>query len=482
MLERTVAVLITCTIGSSLLAFGAVYPWAYRPIFVACFVIGAITLLWCWRREARWKSLDGRLAVTLLLLVAAIAVQLLPVSRGSLLQISPAADRFLIGYDLEYAQAARLGADSYRHPLSISPQSTMLGLLFLVSLQVLFWSTNTLFSRCEPKQIARSVLVIGSIVAVFAIIQRATYNQKIYWLWKPENTPHPASGPFVNHNHFAGWLLMVIPLALGYFGGQLEAAMRGVKPDWRNRVLWFATSDASAMLLNAFCIGVMTLALFLTLSRSGMSCFLIATGVGGWFVIRRRYNTLRVATATSYVLLLIVIAVIGTGLDVILTRFAGLPKGDFHGRVLAWTDTLHIARDFPLVGTGFNTFGIASLTYQTTNLESHYAEAHSDYLQLLSEGGVLLAVPAVLIAVSFIGRVRARFSERLDDRMTYWMRVGAVTGIVAMAMQEAFEFSLQMPANAVMFTVLCGIAAHRLSADRTGREPGTGRAPIGGVE
>ena len=43
---------------------------------------------------------------------------------------------------------------------------------------------------------------------------------------------------------------------------------------------------------------------------------------------------------------------------------------------------------------------------------------------------------------------------------TYWIRVGAVMGLTAIALQETVDFSLQMPGNAALFAVLCGIALH----------------------
>jgi len=45
--------------------------------------------------------------------------------------------------------------------------------------------------------------------------------------------------------------------------------------------------------------------------------------------------------------------------------------------------------------------------------------------------------------------------------MTYWIRVGAVTGLVSIALQETVDFSLQMPGNAALFAVICGMAVHR---------------------
>jgi hypothetical protein len=35
-----------------------------------------------------------------------------------------------------------------------------------------------------------------------------------------------------------------------------------------------------------------------------------------------------------------------------------------------------------------------------------------------------------------------------------------VTGLLAIAVQSLVEFSLQMPGNAAMFAVLCGVALH----------------------
>jgi hypothetical protein len=45
-----------------------------------------------------------------------------------------------------------------------------------------------------------------------------------------------------------------------------------------------------------------------------------------------------------------------------------------------------------------------------------------------------------------------------------------VTGIVAIAFQEIVEFSLQMPGNAALFTVLCAMAVRRASVKK-GRDP-----------
>lgn len=117
-------------------------------------------------------------------------------------------------------------------------------------------------------------------------------------------------------------------------------------------------------------------------------------------------------------------------------------------------------RDFPLAGTGLNTFGTAMLSYQTSQRDMHFQEAHNDYLQVAAEGGLLLAVPAALALLMLVLAIRQRFALRQGDGMTYWLRVGATTGLIAVGMQSLVEFSLQMPGNATFCVVLMAIALH----------------------
>jgi O-antigen ligase len=116
--------------------------------------------------------------------------------------------------------------------------------------------------------------------------------------------------------------------------------------------------------------------------------------------------------------------------------------------------------DFPLTGTGLNTFGVSMLFYQSTHLHEFYAEAHNDYLQLAAEGGLLVGVPVVALLVV----AGAEIARRLRDPgrgAVPWVRVGAVTGLVAVGLQDLVDFSLQLPGTAMLFCVLAAIALSR---------------------
>ena len=119
-----------------------------------------------------------------------------------------------------------------------------------------------------------------------------------------------------------------------------------------------------------------------------------------------------------------------------------------------------------MTGTGLNTYQVANLFYQQHDKASFASSAHNDYLQLAAEAGVLLIVPISLCVFVFARDVRRRFRED-GQSSSYWLRAGAVTGLVAIALQETVEFSLQMPGNAAFFAVVCAIALHRTR----GRQP-----------
>jgi O-antigen ligase len=117
--------------------------------------------------------------------------------------------------------------------------------------------------------------------------------------------------------------------------------------------------------------------------------------------------------------------------------------------------------DFPIAGTGLNTYGIAALEYQEVKQPLLFIEAHNDYLQVAAEGGLLLGVPALILLTVLVTEVRRRFAAGQDDTRVYWLRVGAVIGLCVIAFQSFFDFTLQMPGAAVLFVVLAGLAAHQ---------------------
>ncbi len=120
-----------------------------------------------------------------------------------------------------------------------------------------------------------------------------------------------------------------------------------------------------------------------------------------------------------------------------------------------WRESLPIARDFWLTGSGAGTFSDAMIVYQESRVWvgsmrrwAHFNNAHSHYLQVACEGGLLLGLP-VLWALIALARLGYR-AVRSDKGEMFWVRIGAAGGLAGLAVQSIWETSLIMPANAVL--------------------------------
>jgi O-antigen ligase len=483
--------LILLIVAWGALAFGSVYDWARWPLLAGCVFAGA----WGFARRVphERRPIIAPVLAGLVLVAAAVCVQLVPLDSHTVRRWSPATHQFLMQYDLRYAlptveeispgskdpsstsrtftlpDEPRLNipfSGSITHPLSIDPPRTWVGLACLAAFGFMLLGLAHGIGGHGLRILAPGIVALGFLLSMIGIVQKALWTGKVYGFWEPINKGVVAFGPFINRNHFAGWMLMALPVAAGYFASQVARGMVGVKPGWRNRIVWFSTPDASRAVLTGFAILIMGFALALTLSRSGIGCFLLAMVLSAFNVLRRQAGTTRGRLLGTYMVLVFVTAVAWAGIDAIGARFADV-DWELGGRAGAWADAWRIHRMFPWFGTGLNTYGSATLLLQEfEKTTAHYIEAHNDYLQLLVEGGWMVAVPALLLIGLFAREVRRRFREALDDRTGYWLRLGAVTGIVAIAFQEIVEFSLQMPGNAALFTVLCAMAVRRASVKR----------------
>jgi O-antigen ligase len=466
---------IIATLGWGVLLFGAPYPWTYLPLLAACLGVGAWGLL---RSRDADRLRHTTLLVGLIATAGAALVQLIPIPQPTLARVSPSADAFLRRTDVDYGAAAFLlkgeadrggeGVTSTaRHPLSIDPAATRRGLLFLACFGIFLVGAAHGLHRSDVKRIAAGLLILGTLVAVVGIAHRGSGGGKIYGLWQPRFSLHPF-GPFVNRNHFAGFMLMCIPVSVGYLSAASYRAVRRLSSGWHARMVWLGSADASRLALAAFGLFLMVFSLALTLSRSGLACFAVSLPVMIWLAMscgpgrvdEQRKSAPRRLVATVWIFLLLAIVVSWAGLDAIATRFASTEGGPLGGRMAIWSDSLRILRDFPWTGTGLNTFGAISTTYQTSDLQFRYLELHNDYLQIAVEGGLLLIVPALVLMGGLVLAIWRVFSRSEDDVMTFRIRAGAVTGLIAIALQEIVDFSLQMPGNAAFFTLLAAIALH----------------------
>jgi O-antigen ligase len=149
------------------------------------------------------------------------------------------------------------------------------------------------------------------------------------------------------------------------------------------------------------------------------------------------------------------LALVGAG--VIATRF-GASRIALADRLAIWHDTLPVVRDFWLTGTGAGTFRASMAVYQRSKPEVIFNQAHNHYLQVAAEGGLLVGVP-VCLALALLARGAWRRLQA-DHSAMYFIRAGALSGLIGVALQSVWETGLTIPANAALAAVLAAIAIH----------------------
>jgi O-antigen ligase len=345
----------------------------------------------------------------------------------------------------------------------VAPRNTLRGLGLLVGFSIFLLGLIRRLPYVNLDNLVRRLAVFAGAMAIFAVVQRAASGangtELVYGFWRP-NAPGNIYGPFINRNHFAGWMLMAAPVAFGFAFGLL-ARTRPKGRGWAVWSRWLGSPDGSQFALTLLAVLAMGASIVTSGSRSGMTSFVAAAAVAAAFAWRAFVRRARGALLLLVAAGLVVLAVFyWAGLEAAVNRFS-TATDDARGRIEAWRDTVRIIRDFPIFGVGLNGFGTAMLIYQSGDRRMFYKEAHNDYLQIAAEGGVLFAVPAA-IAVGLVAyQVRRRFREERDTPMTWWLRAGAVASLAGIASQSLIEFSLQMPGNTALFLVVVALAVHR---------------------
>jgi O-antigen ligase/polysaccharide polymerase Wzy-like membrane protein len=436
------------------LSLGAVYPWAYWPLAVGGASVGIAGLV---APAAVGRSPSPTLIGAFCLVAMMILLQIVPMPAAVVNLASPR--RAAVWSSLhELSGDVRLGSTRRRStaaPLSIDPPASVRAFCLYSAFALLTLGVARSLRDRDVRRLVALLVAFGAFLAFVGIFQRFTATTRIYGLWQPRGADATTGfGPFVNRNHFGGWMLMMTPLAFGFFCGLVSERRADTKKGWRDRILWLSSPNASQSLLAGFAGLAMALSLVLTLSRSAIACFLVvAAALCSWVV--RRSTPGRALVVVAFLAGISVLTIRWAGTDAVAGRFREASLGD---RAIAWTQAARIAGDFSLTGTGLNTYWLAAAADGQSE-GRRFDQAHNDYLQLCAEGGFLVVGAAVVLLFAFVREVWRRFSEQLDSPLNYWVRVGATLGLLAIALQETVEFSLQMPGNAAMLALLAALAA-----------------------
>ena len=391
------------------LPFGSVEPWAVGILRIAAF---GLVILWA-VRGALTGALNVSTSPLQLVLYAAVA--------------------------LAFLQTLPILSDGAR--ISVDPFSTRQTALTLLAFALLFsLLLSVLDRRSRIVGVAWALFVFAAALSLFGIVQQLSGTRDIYWF-----RPSPVEtlfGPFVNKNHFAGLMELLLPMGIGFLVTGAVARDRKFLVLFAAVVIGLAVAlsrsrgGAAALVAAIVFLVVMALATSRRAQRSRSVSFAVARAVGAVALVGA-----------------IGLGVVWLGSDAVVDSFASLPADaaavDATSRRGIWNATLALAADHPVTGAGLGAYGTAIVAYWPSSEYATLLQAHNDHLQVVADAGIAGAVLGILFAVG-LGFYFVKGIHHKDPAMRA-VALGAGAGIFGLLIHGLVDFNMQIPSNALMF-------------------------------
>jgi O-antigen ligase len=416
---RFLRVGICCLLAFAVLAFGATEEWSQ-----AVLEVGAAVLLLVWAVQ-QYRSRAEQLV---------IPPEFLPLFAFALLVVVQLAFHFT--------------ASRYYTRIDLQLLTAYLIVILLMS--------QSFSRRGHWRAFVWFVMTLGFFVSIVAILQSLTFNGKLYWFRVLRFGGLPF-GPYANHNHFAGFAEMIIPVAL------VPLVLGRVRRERFVLVALFAIAPIVALVLSA--------------SRGGIISFIVQMVILFLLLLVRRAPA-KYVMAGGVVIVCAVGAVSSIGVRPVLTRFAGIQNLEVSAgkRTAMMRDTFRLFLDHPVLGTGLGTLEMVYPPYDSLYDGKVVNHSHNDYLEALAETGIVGGLCCLWFLVVL-------FRSSFEGMATLGRSFGSalnLSGLVAccgILVHSLVDFNLHIPANALLFLVSAHLAVVRLPVDPPAEDSQLERTP-----
>lgn len=320
---------------------------------------------------------------------------------------------------------------------------TEIELLKLSALMLLFFLAMQAFQTLDHwHAFAWFLLTLGFAVSILGILQHFTFNGKLYWFRELRYGGIPF-GPYVNRNHFAGLVELIIPVG---------ASVLLLRAEDRDRI-------SLLMVLTLIPIG----ALFLSASRGGIASFFLEIGLVVILGVLRGHGRHQLV-AGAVLLLLAGGFVVWLGAGRALDRFEAYQKLEVNEtrRAEMLRDTWRIFIDHPLVGTGLGTLETVFPQYETIYDGTIVNHTHNDYVEALAETGVIGGLMGACFLAFLFGMAWRRIVKARNP-LDLALHIGALSACCALLAHSLVDFNLHIPSNALLFLMQCALATSAIS-------------------
>ena len=435
--------------------------WAWAVLVVGCYVLaivwlagyalGRFTLTSAFRR-ARWALAAG--AVWLLY----VGLQFAPLPAEWVRLLSPNA-----------YEAHAVAATVFGHPLattltiSVDPHATRDFWFKSLAYGCMFCLTLLLADTRQRLELLLKTLVIsGTLQALYASVMVLS-GLEYGFLIKKYAGQGTATGTFVNRNHLAGYLNLCLAMGIGLMISKLGGEAIHT---WRQRLRSIVRLLLGEKTRLRIYLIVMVIGLVLTRSRMGNTAFFAGTFIVGAIGLLLMRNAPRSTMLFLASVIALDVLIVGTwfGVDQVAKRIQQtevttnvdnpLPTED---RDEVDRQALSYAKDFLLTGSGGGSFYVTFPAYSSRGIVGFFDHTHNDYLQLLTETGVIgFSLCALIVAMAAVQALLAL--RRRNDPLMRGTAFGVTLAICWLVIHSTVDFNMQIPASALTMTVILALA------------------------
>ena len=354
---------------------------------------------------------------------------------------------------VSWSSSATAAAISLPKTLSADVFQTRLFIIHLCALILAGWLlVRYTTSPRRLRHLVETIIVIGVISAGFGLWRQSSQHGVGFIL--PYLRPGFGYGQFINANHFAFLMEMALGLTLGIAicrgasGGRLAIYLLAAVPMWVALVL----ANSRGGLISILCQFAF-LAVLLVSRRAGRE-------TAGRFSRIQRVALQVVLVATLLIGAVATVVIVGGDplagrIDRLSLELDRNTAETFTLRQNIWQATWELIKEHPVAGVGFGGYWIAITRYHHASGQTTPQQAHNDYLELLASGGLIGLAIGTWFVVVF---VRAAYRKiRTADRYGRAVTLGALAGILTIAVHSLVDFGLHIPVNALVSTALVAL-------------------------
>jgi len=315
--------------------------------------------------------------------------------------------------------------------------------MLLTYITAYFITLASVKTRKQQRILVYVIISTAVLISIIAILKRfGLYQFLPFWIYPDiggiSHTSNSAAGVYVNRNHMAGFLEMAIPLLIILF------ITRHRTPEVKSGLIFLV-------------IFLLTTQAF-TLSRGGwISTINAILFMAAVLLAQKDYVHKKVILTITGALIIISLFILASlpVVQRITTLTQQDPADNISGRMRSWKGTINMIKDNPFTGTGLHTFKEAYPAYQVPGNAVLRQYAHNDYLHFTAETGILFIPVLIYTLFSFFRSGFQKLKSR--SRQTRGFALGAMAAVFAILIHSFSDFNLNIPANALVFTVIAGI-------------------------